>query len=215
MPKQSSAVKIVTPVKIEKITQPDAILPVSAVNTAEAAIVTIAKSSTPQTSLPTTTPIIAAPAADSPGKAQDKPADSNVATGDTIRSTVTDYSSAGNAFPTTGAKRSGEGDASKAAGTGKQVKVSPSTVGGELTDASKIYPALSKKMGEQGSVYVRFFVNIDGTAENLEVARSSGFERLDQAAQEFVKQSRYIPGSLDGVPSRLLFARTVTYTINR
>jgi periplasmic protein TonB len=97
----------------------------------------------------------------------------------------------------------------------KPIKVSPSTVGGELSDANKIYPVFSKRLGEQGSVYIRFFVNAEGTAENTEVERSSGFERLDQAALAFVQQSRYKPGTLDGVPTRMLFARNVTYILEK
>lgn len=110
-----------------------------------------------------------------------------------------------------------------AAGTGvnpipaptKPNKVSPSTVGGELTNANKTYPSFSRRMGEQGSVFVRFYVNPDGAAENAEVERSSGFERLDQAALTFVQESRYIPGTIDGVPTRMLFSRTVIYKIDR
>jgi periplasmic protein TonB len=104
---------------------------------------------------------------------------------------------------------------STAATASKPIKVSPSTIGGELSDANKIYPRSSQTMGEQGNVYIRFFVNIDGVAENTEVERSSGFERLDQAALIFVQQSRYKPGALDGVPTRMLFARTVTYKLDR
>lgn len=113
------------------------------------------------------------------------------------------------------ASASASASTSTAATASKPIKVSPSTIGGELSDANKIYPRSSQTMGEQGNVYIRFFVNIDGVAENTEVERSSGFERLDQAALIFVQQSRYKPGALDGVPTRMLFARTVTYKLDR
>lgn len=55
------------------------------------------------------------------------------------------------------------------------------------------YPGTSRRMGEEGEVRLRVHVTPAGTAQQVEVYRSSGFPRLDQAALDAVKQWRFIP----------------------
>ncbi|ALG69278.2 energy transducer TonB [Beggiatoa leptomitoformis] len=62
-----------------------------------------------------------------------------------------------------------------------------------LNNPAPVYPLLSKRRGEQGKVRLRVNVNAEGRAEKLEVAISSGYEQLDQAALVTVKQWRFVP----------------------
>lgn len=55
------------------------------------------------------------------------------------------------------------------------------------------YPSASRRMGEEGEVRLRVQVDTAGHARQIEVYRSSGFPRLDQAALDTVKQWRFIP----------------------
>ena len=55
------------------------------------------------------------------------------------------------------------------------------------------YPAISRRMGEEGEVRLRVHVDLAGAAQQIEIARSSGFPRLDQAALDTVKQWRFTP----------------------
>jgi len=55
------------------------------------------------------------------------------------------------------------------------------------------YPALSKRLGEEGRVLLRVLVTPDGLAEQVEVRQSSGHARLDQAALTTVKRWRFTP----------------------
>ena len=55
------------------------------------------------------------------------------------------------------------------------------------------YPALSREQGEQGKVLVRAMINTDGTVAQLELRKTSGFERLDKAALETVRHWRFVP----------------------
>lgn len=55
------------------------------------------------------------------------------------------------------------------------------------------YPALSRRMREEGSVMLRVFVSADGRAEKVEVSRSSGSPRLDKAASTSVSGWRFVP----------------------
>ncbi|ESS71455.1 TonB family protein [Methyloglobulus morosus KoM1] len=55
------------------------------------------------------------------------------------------------------------------------------------------YPAISRRLGEQGKVLLQVQVTADGTASLVVLHVSSGSERLDQAALEAVKKWRFIP----------------------
>ena len=55
------------------------------------------------------------------------------------------------------------------------------------------YPGASRRMGEEGEVRLRVQVDTSGHAQQIEVYRSSGFPRLDQAALDTVKQWRFVP----------------------
>ncbi|MDB5970011.1 MAG: Gram-negative bacterial tonB protein, partial [Hydrocarboniphaga sp.] len=46
------------------------------------------------------------------------------------------------------------------------------------------YPAVSERLGETGSVTLQLLVGIDGKVTDSKVQTSSGFERLDKAAQQ-------------------------------
>lgn len=62
-----------------------------------------------------------------------------------------------------------------------------------LHNPAPAYPALSARRGEQGKVMLRVQVSAQGQALQVELAQSSGFSRLDQAAQEAVRRWRFIP----------------------
>ncbi len=66
-----------------------------------------------------------------------------------------------------------------------------------LNNPAPDYPKLSQKYREEGVVEVRVFVTPEGLAEQVEVAHSSGFSRLDRAALAAVKQWRFIPQRQD------------------
>lgn len=60
-----------------------------------------------------------------------------------------------------------------------------------LNNPKPSYPALSRRLGEQGSVLLSVFVNENGRAENVTLKSSSGFDRLDNAALEAVSRWRF------------------------
>ncbi|MBT9568664.1 MAG: energy transducer TonB [Thiobacillus sp.] len=55
------------------------------------------------------------------------------------------------------------------------------------------YPGLSRRMGEEGEVRLRVYVDANGIAQQVELYRSSGFSRLDQSALDTVRQWRFVP----------------------
>lgn len=62
-----------------------------------------------------------------------------------------------------------------------------------LNNPKPAYPSISRRMGEEGEVRLRVHVDPAGNAQQIEIYRSSGFPRLDQAALDTVKQWRFIP----------------------
>jgi protein TonB len=55
------------------------------------------------------------------------------------------------------------------------------------------YPAISVRLGEQGTTVLAFTITVDGHVENVHVATSSGSERLDNAAVQCASSWRYRP----------------------
>lgn len=55
------------------------------------------------------------------------------------------------------------------------------------------YPHASRRLGEEGKVVLRVFVSTEGDAKQVEVKHSSGFQRLDLAAEKAVARWRFVP----------------------
>lgn len=63
------------------------------------------------------------------------------------------------------------------------------------------YPALSQRMGEQGTTGLTCDIGVDGKPITCAVTRSSGSQRLDDAASSFVKDHyTWQPATRDGKP---------------
>ena len=63
-----------------------------------------------------------------------------------------------------------------------------------------IYPDEARRRAEHGTVVLRIHVTADGSVEGVEVARSSGFDLLDDSAIETVRTRwRFIAARRDGV----------------
>jgi protein TonB len=75
-----------------------------------------------------------------------------------------------------------------------------------LENPAPSYPALSRRMREQGRVVLRVLVTPGGTCERIELRASSGSERLDQSALETVKRWRFVPAKQgsEAVPAWVL-----------
>lgn len=61
-----------------------------------------------------------------------------------------------------------------------------------------VYPAMSRRLGETGTVVVDVYFNAEGFAKRAEVTRSSGYDRLDQAARVAALASQVTPFRLGG-----------------
>ena len=62
-----------------------------------------------------------------------------------------------------------------------------------LNNPVPAYPAVSRRLGEQGRTLLRVFVNADGSAREVQVQTTSGYPRLDRAAREAVERWQFAP----------------------
>ena len=63
------------------------------------------------------------------------------------------------------------------------------------------YPAVSERLGETGTVLLQLLVGVDGKVTDSKIEKSSGFERLDKAAQQALSRCKFEPGTTDGKPT--------------
>ncbi|MEI8171565.1 MAG: TonB family protein [Rhodoferax sp.] len=89
----------------------------------------------------------------------------------------------------------------------------PSSDADYLQNPKPAYPAMSKRLGEQGKVVVRVLIGVDGTAQKAEIRQSSGFDRLDQAALSTTQRWRYVPGKRGGVAEAMWFNVPINFVL--
>lgn len=81
----------------------------------------------------------------------------------------------------------------------------PSSDAEYLKNPPPPYPAISVRLNEQGKSMVRVLIGADGQPQRAEIAKSSGFTRLDEAALATVMRWRYVPGKRGGVAEAMWF----------
>ena len=90
----------------------------------------------------------------------------------------------------------------------------PSTDADYLQNPKPVYPAMSKRLGEQGKTIVRVLIGTDGLPRQASIRQSSGYERLDEAARNAVMSWRYVPGKRNGVVEPMEFNVPINWVLN-
>lgn len=83
-----------------------------------------------------------------------------------------------------------------------------------LNNPAPEYPRLAKRAGEQGRVLLKVLVNTDGLPATVDVSKGSGFERLDNAALDAVKQWRFEPARKGGKAISAYVIVPLSFTLN-
>jgi periplasmic protein TonB len=73
------------------------------------------------------------------------------------------------------------------------------------------YPAGSATANECGKVRLQISLGADGRVEKVRILRSSGFARLDEAAERGVEQWRFRPALVAGTPARWTLEHTIVF----
>lgn len=90
----------------------------------------------------------------------------------------------------------------------------PSSNADYLQNPKPIYPAMSKRLGEQGKTIVRVLIGVDGLPKQASIRTSSGYERLDEAARAAVMSWRFVPGKRNGVVEPMEFNVPINWVLN-
>ena len=64
---------------------------------------------------------------------------------------------------------------------------------GYLRNPAPVYPPLARRLGEQGKVVLRVRVDANGHPTRIEIRTGSGSSRLDEAAQDAVRNWQFVP----------------------
>lgn len=83
----------------------------------------------------------------------------------------------------------------------------------EINNPAPEYPKLSKRQGEQGLVILKVLVSDIGLPESIDVEKTSGFERLDQAAIHAVQQWKFKPAQKDKKTISSYIKIPITFTL--
>jgi protein TonB len=89
----------------------------------------------------------------------------------------------------------------------------PSSNADYLKNPAPVYPALSLRMNEQGQSLVKVLIGSDGQAQRAELAKSSGYDRLDRAAVAAVLQWRFVPGQRGGVAESMWYQVPINWKL--
>lgn len=99
-----------------------------------------------------------------------------------------------------------------------QMPAGPVSLSSELSVAcphlnAPTYPALSKRLGEEGKLVLRVELDEKGYVNVAHVVNSSGFKRLDEAAMTAVKTWRCTPTVRNGQPVRAVALQPFNFVL--
>jgi protein TonB len=80
--------------------------------------------------------------------------------------------------------------------------------------AAPEYPALSRRRSETGTAVVRFVVGLTGKIENIELKKTSGSSRLDDAALDAMRASACKPYKENGEPVRAAYSQPFVFSLD-
>lgn len=99
-----------------------------------------------------------------------------------------------------------------------QMAAGPVTLSSELSVAcpelnAPAYPALSRRLGEEGKLVLRVELDEVGRISVAQIINSSGFKRLDEAAMVAVKTWRCTPPQRNGQPVRAIALQPFNFVL--
>ncbi|MHB1092594.1 energy transducer TonB [Thiobacillus sp.] len=96
--------------------------------------------------------------------------------------------------------------------------VGPAMLSGELAltcpdRAPPSYPAISRRLGEEGKVVLRVELDEAGRVDHVTIKTSSGYTRIDETALATVKRWRCNPATRDGVAVRAVAIQPFNFVL--
>jgi len=84
-----------------------------------------------------------------------------------------------------------------------------------LHNPKPAYPAMARRLNQEGEVLLRVRVSAEGNPLSVEIAKSSGFTLLDEAARNAVRQWRFVPARRGGEPIESWVGVPVVFRLDR
>jgi TonB family protein len=91
----------------------------------------------------------------------------------------------------------------------------PNADASELNNPKPPYPAISRRLGEQGRVILKACVSSVGGIDSLSLIKSSGFDRLDRIALETVQRWKFIPARRGQQPVAMCYQLPIQFTLEK
>lgn len=89
----------------------------------------------------------------------------------------------------------------------------PNSEASELNNPKPPYPAISRKLNEQGLVLLRACISTSGTLDSVELKQGSGYSRLDQIGLKTVKQWKFLPAKKGNTPIPMCYELPVKFIL--
>lgn len=90
----------------------------------------------------------------------------------------------------------------------------PYSDAGFFSNPKPPYPAVSRRMNEEGIVLLSVHILADGRVDEVRLKRSSGFSRLDDSAMKTVRHWRYVPAKRNGKPIPYWYAQPIRFSLD-
>ena len=78
----------------------------------------------------------------------------------------------------------------------------PAVINAAQSCEKPVYPSASRRAEEEGTVVLRFLIDVDGRVIESKVEASSGYNRLDDAAKNAMAKCQFKPATVDGKPEQ-------------
>lgn len=91
----------------------------------------------------------------------------------------------------------------------------PDAGASDLHNPKPHYPPVSRSKGEQGTVLLKVCVAATGSVDSVEVAKSSGYVRLDRSANDTVERWRFHPARRGGQPVPMCYQLPIRFSLDQ
>ena len=93
--------------------------------------------------------------------------------------------------------------------------VPPQADASQFNNPAPVYPTQSRRLKETGVVVLEVLVKADGSLGDMRLKTSSGYTRLDEAAQKAVKGWRFVPAKRGNEAIDFWYELPVEFSLNR
>lgn len=93
--------------------------------------------------------------------------------------------------------------------------VPPQADASQFNNPAPAYPTQSRRLKETGVVVLEVLVKADGSLGDMRLKTSSGYTRLDEAAQKAVKSWRFVPAKRGNETIDFWYELPIEFSLNR